>query len=135
MVILYIAIFFFLAYGFLVNYYWLSWRSIPEYITPAKEPNTGLSVVIPARNEEKNIIGCMESVCSQHYPSALVQVIAVDDCSTDKTWDLLRQFHYDGKLTNSTRLGEVENGEFSAYKKRAIQTGITMAHNDVIVTT
>jgi cellulose synthase/poly-beta-1,6-N-acetylglucosamine synthase-like glycosyltransferase len=135
MIILYIAIFLFLAYGFLINYYWLSWRSIPEYTTPGKEPGTGLSVVIPARNEEKNIISCMESVCSQHYPSPLLQVIAVDDGSTDKTWDLLRTFHHDGKLTNSIHLDEVEDEKFSAYKKRAIQTGISMAHNDVIVTT
>ena len=135
MVILYIAIFLFLGYSCLIIYYWISWRSIPEYSSAAEKPNTGFSVVIPARNEEKNIIGCLESVCSQHYPSELFQVIAIDDCSTDKTWDLLRHFHPGGKVINSTRLAEVEDGEFSAYKKRAIETGIAMSHNNLIVTT
>ena len=106
MVILYIAIFLFLGYSCLIIYYWISWRSIPEYNSAAEKPNTGFSVVIPARNEEKNIIGCLESVCSQHYPSELVQIIAIDDCSTDKTWDLLRHFHFGGKVVNSTRLAE-----------------------------
>src|SRR5689334_3032891 len=135
MIILYIAILLFLGYSFLIIYYWVSWRSIPEYILPANDPNTGLSVVIPARNEEKNIVGCLDSVCNQDYPPELLQVIAIDDCSTDKTWDLLRQFHFEGRQTNSVRLDEVENGEFSAHKKRAIQAGISMSLNDVIVTT
>jgi biofilm PGA synthesis N-glycosyltransferase PgaC len=135
MIILYIAIFLFLGYSILIVYYWLSWRSIPEYILAGENPNTGFSIVIPARNEEKNIIGCLESVCSQHYPSELVQIIAIDDCSTDGSWDLLRHFHPRGIVINSMRLAEVEDGEFSAYKKRAIKTGIAMSHNNVIVTT
>ena len=135
MIILYIAIFVFLGYSFLIIYYWLSWRSIPEYVPVDKEPSTGFSVVIPARNEEKNIIGCMESVCRQDYPSDRLQIIVVDDCSTDGTWELLQGFHDPEKSTSSVRLNEVESGEFSAHKKRAIQTGISMSHNNVIVTT
>jgi biofilm PGA synthesis N-glycosyltransferase PgaC len=135
MVILYIAIFLFLGYSLLIIYYWVSWRSIPEYISAAGKPNTGFSVLIPARNEERNIIGCLESVCNQHYPPELFQIIAIDDCSTDKTWDLLQHFDPGEKLVNSTRLADVEDGEFSAYKKRAIETGIAMSHNNVIVTT
>jgi len=135
MIILYIAIFLFLGYSCLIIYYWLSWRAVPEYISGVEKPNTGLSVVIAARNEEKNIMTCLESVCSQHYPSESFQIIAIDDCSTDKTWDMLRHFDFGGKAINSTRLAEVEEGEFSAYKKRAIEKGIAMSHNNVIVTT
>jgi cellulose synthase/poly-beta-1,6-N-acetylglucosamine synthase-like glycosyltransferase len=135
MILLYIAIFLFLGYSCLIVYYWLSWRSIPEYSSGAERPVTGFSVVIPVRNEEKNIIGCLGSICSQHYPSELVQIIAIDDCSTDKTWDLILHFHPDEKVINSTRLAEVEDGDFSGHKKRAIETGIAMSHNNIIVTT
>jgi cellulose synthase/poly-beta-1,6-N-acetylglucosamine synthase-like glycosyltransferase len=135
MIILYIAIFLLLGYSFLIIYYLLGWKSIPEHISVEKGPNTRLSVVIPARNEEKNIINCLESVCRQQYPSELLQIIAIDDSSTDKTWDLLQGFHSDEKITNSTRLVEVEDSEFPAHKKRAIETGIAMSHNSVIVTT
>jgi len=135
MIILYIAIFLFLGYSFLIIYYWIGWRSIPEYVISIEKPTTGVSVIIPARNEENNIIECLESVCGQHYPSELLQIIAIDDCSTDRTWDLLQGFHSAEKTTNSTRLVEVHEGEFSAHKKRAIEAGIAMAHNNVIVTT
>ncbi len=134
MIILYIAIFLFLGYSFLIIYYWFGWRSIPEYISPGKKPTTGVSVLIPARNEEENIISCLESVCDQQYPSELLQIITIDDCSTDKTWDLIQGFHCE-KITNSTRLADVNDIEFSAHKKRAIETGITMSANNVIVTT
>jgi cellulose synthase/poly-beta-1,6-N-acetylglucosamine synthase-like glycosyltransferase len=135
MIILYISIFLFLGYSFLIIYYWLAWRSIPEYALSAENPKTGFSVVIPARNEERNIIGCLESVCNQQYPSELVQIITVDDASSDKTWDLLRGFYPGERETHSIRLAEPDNVEFSAHKKRAIQTGIDVSHNDVIVTT
>jgi len=134
MIILYIAIFLFLGYSFLIIYYWVSWRSIPEYIS-SERANTGLSVVIPARDEERNIIGCLESVCDQEYPSGLLQIIAVDDSSTDKTWDLLRDFLPGERVINSARLAEVEDDGFAAHKKRAIRTGIALSHNAVIVTT
>ena len=119
----------------MIVYYWLSWRSIPEYFSSAEKPSTGFSVIIPARNEERNIIGSLESVCAQHYPTNLLQIIAIDDCSTDKTWDLVRNFRPGERLINSTRLGEVEDVGFSAHKKRAIETGIAISRNDVIVTT
>jgi len=135
MILFYISIFLFLGYSFLIVYYWLSWRSIPEYFSSAEKPSTGFSVIIPARNEERNIIGSLESVCAQHYPTNLLQIIAIDDCSTDKTWDLVRNFRPGERLINSTRLGEVEDVGFSAHKKRAIETGIAISRNDVIVTT
>jgi chlorobactene glucosyltransferase len=41
------------------------------------------SVLIPARNEERNIEACVKSVLAQTYPN--LQVIVVDDQSTDRT--------------------------------------------------
>src|SRR5947208_427956 len=127
MVILYIAISLLLVYSALIFYYWLSWRSIPDYVPPLKKPLTKFSVIIPARNEEKNIITCLLSVCQQDYPSELLQIIAIDDGSTDRTWELLGHFYYEGREINCSRLTDIKDGGFSAYKKRAIQTGIVIS--------
>jgi len=101
----------------------------------SEKTRTKFSVVIPARNEEANIIACLESVCKQDYPAELLQIIAVDDCSTDKTWEYLQSFNRPEKETFAVRLTQSEDDEFFAHKKRALQTGIAMAHNECIVTT
>jgi chlorobactene glucosyltransferase len=46
------------------------------------------SVLVPARNEEENIGDCVSTLLSQNYPD--FQVIALDDDSTDRTWEILQ---------------------------------------------
>ena len=50
---------------------------------PAFEPL--ISVVVPAFNEEKNIAACIDSVFASNYPLDMLEVIVVDDGSTDST--------------------------------------------------
>ena len=53
-------------------------------------PNIPLiSVCIPARNEERNIRACVEAALAQDYPN--LDVIVLDDRSTDRTTDILRE--------------------------------------------
>lgn len=44
-----------------------------------------LSIVIPAHNEEKSIIHAISSVLTNNYPQEKLQVIVINDGSTDKT--------------------------------------------------
>jgi chlorobactene glucosyltransferase len=46
-----------------------------------------LSIIVPARNEEKNIENCIKSLLAQNYPH--FEVIAIDDNSTDNTLNIL----------------------------------------------
>ncbi len=47
--------------------------------------NKTISVIIPAFNIEDLLPKCVTSVASQDYPKSLLQIIVVDDGSTDKT--------------------------------------------------
>ncbi len=47
-----------------------------------------VSVVVPARNEERSIRSCVESICASDYPN--FEVIVVDDRSDDATLELAR---------------------------------------------
>lgn len=49
-----------------------------------------VTVVIPARNEERTITGLLESVASQTYSN--LQIIVVDGMSEDRTRQLVREF-------------------------------------------
>ncbi len=60
-----------------------------------KKPPGGLpvvSVIIPMRNEEKYIGGCLESVISQDYPKELIEVMVVDGASCDGSLEIVREF-------------------------------------------
>jgi len=46
-----------------------------------------VSVLIPARNEEKNIGRCLDSVLNQDYPN--FEVLVLDDNSTDRTAEIV----------------------------------------------
>lgn len=51
-----------------------------------------VSVVIPTYNEEKDISNCLESLQKQNYPKNKIDIIIVDDGSTDKTINIVNQF-------------------------------------------
>ncbi len=49
-----------------------------------------VSIILPARNEEKYIEKCLESLLSQDYPN--YEIIAINDDSSDKTGELLHKY-------------------------------------------
>jgi cellulose synthase/poly-beta-1,6-N-acetylglucosamine synthase-like glycosyltransferase len=136
-----ICIFLLALYWLLIEYYRRAWKAIPSYRpVPAGTPyaRTRISVLVPARNEEKNIRTCLDSLFCQSYPKDLYQVIVIDDHSTDGTWEIMKSLFYPDMSRMSLQLAdyEPEGGDVvKAYKKFAIETGIRFATGDLIVTT
>jgi chlorobactene glucosyltransferase len=60
-------------------------RRVRHHSPPAVFPM--VSVLIPARNEERNIAGCVRSILAQDYPS--FEVLVFDDQSSDGTRAIL----------------------------------------------
>ncbi len=60
----------------------------PSSVSPTQVPK--VSIIVPARNEEKNIVRCLTHLTGQNYPR--YEIIVVDDRSTDDTPNLLRKF-------------------------------------------
>jgi glycosyltransferase involved in cell wall biosynthesis len=48
-----------------------------------------ISVIVPAYNEEKTISRCINKLLTQKYPNDAFEIVIVNDCSTDKTKDIL----------------------------------------------
>lgn len=51
-----------------------------------------ISIVIPVYNEELELPRCLESIYTQNYPKEKLDVIVVDNESTDKTLEIARAF-------------------------------------------
>jgi chlorobactene glucosyltransferase len=49
-----------------------------------------VSVLVPARNEEKNIGRCLDSLLNQDYPN--YEIIVLNDYSEDKTEDIIKKY-------------------------------------------
>lgn len=53
-----------------------------------------VSVVIAARDEDEYLERCLRAVLASDYPK--LEIIALDDCSRDKTPEIIRKFAHDG---------------------------------------
>src|ERR1044072_4590350 len=51
-----------------------------------------VSVIIPARNEERYIKKCLDSILAQDYPAEHMEILVADGMSTDQTREVL--IHY-----------------------------------------
>jgi glycosyltransferase involved in cell wall biosynthesis len=120
-------------YGVLMLWYWYGWRMAKEQISISETLTTTLTVIIPARNEEDKIALCLNDVFNQQFPGHLLEVIVVDDNSTDRTPEIVKGFSK--KNLKLISLNDIENTIFSAYKKRAVETAINNASGKLIVTT
>jgi glycosyltransferase involved in cell wall biosynthesis len=50
------------------------------------------SLLIPAFNEERHIADCLEALCNQDYPLSQIEVIIVDNGSSDGTLEVAKSF-------------------------------------------
>lgn len=128
MIITYACIFLLTLYVFVILNYWLAWKDIPVFKAAKQIQRISFSIVVPARNEEKNIGSILNDLRNQNYPTSLYEIIVVDDHSTDDTAGIAKAFP-------NIKLVQLSNLEINSYKKKAIEAGIMVATNKWIVTT
>ena len=100
------------------------------YIAPVQKNNPSaesfISIIIPFRNEEKNLPRLIESLKKLAYPAHLYEIIFVDDHSIDQGAKLIQQ----SGLQNYACITSTAEG-----KKSAIALGVTHACGSLIVAT
>ena len=97
--------------------------------------NQGLpsvSLIVPMRNEEKNVNDCVFSLVKQDYPKDLLEIIIVDDNSEDKTGEQLRelanQFSNLKIIHRRSKLGQ-------GNKKAALRKAIAESNGEILLFT
>jgi glycosyltransferase involved in cell wall biosynthesis len=96
-------------------------------------PKTAFTIVIPFRNEAKNLPKLLESISNLNYPHKMIEIILVDDFSTDNSERICIQWRMKYEHLDTTLL---ENLHLSySPKKDAIGRAMPIAKHDWIVTT
>jgi cellulose synthase/poly-beta-1,6-N-acetylglucosamine synthase-like glycosyltransferase len=137
MVFILISIFLLIPYAALILYYRKSWMSINDYV-PVKIFTENelpfISIIIAARNEEKNIGNCIQSIINQSYSTNKFEIIVVNDHSTDKTVSIIHSFQKEN--IRVIDLADFTQNKFlNSYKKKSIETALQFAKGELIVTT
>ena len=76
-----------------------------------------VSVVIPAYNEERNIITTLKSLTKLTYPKNKLEIIVVNDGSTDDTKNLVEEFIAQNKALDIKLINKKNDGKGSALNR------------------
>ncbi|NOZ03672.1 MAG: glycosyltransferase [FCB group bacterium] len=98
-----------------------------------REPVPTVSVVIAARNEASNLPALLSDLEDQDYPSDKLEIIIVDDRSTDRSWSIIQDFSR--RLPRLRGIQITEPSSVMAPKKWALTQGIEQSSGEIIVAT
>lgn len=128
-----ITIFLFLAfyYGFFLIKIYLGLNKLSRSLIN-KIPSEFISIIVPFRNEAKNILNILNNLSNQNYPSDKYEIIFVNDSSMDESLHLLGSTT---KKSNVFVYSVPKDYSINAHKKRAIRFGIEKSKGEIIVTT
>ncbi len=152
------------VYLFIISLYLIGWKKTPIWEIPKDfEPNTFVSILIPARNEAENILNCLNSILNQNYPKTYFEIIVIDDFSDDETVEIVENYIKNLPTGTSKAVGRgslfpkgtpservrgagseikiirladhIQESQTQSFKKKAIEIGIQQSKGDLIVTT
>jgi len=107
----------------------LLWLRYRPFAAAALEEAPMLSVIIPAYNEGAMVEESIASVAAARYPPGRLEIIALDDGSTDDTWRYIeRAARRFPELVRALRLAK--NGG----KRAALAEGFSQARGAILVT-
>ena len=135
MTVVLIALGFALPYLLLQAYYLFYWHktkpvSIPsDYIGSAS-----VTIVVVAHNESKSITSCLQGILKQAYPAHLMEIIVIDDHSTDATIDEVQKIGSE-RIALYNLKDYPEYIKATAYKKSSITLAVDKSTSEYIVIT
>ena len=91
------------------------------------------SVIVAARNEEKNLPGLIKDLTKQSYSLDKIEIIIVNDRSTDKTEEILTEASKKYSFIKTINIRS--KSKDIAPKKHALHQGINISKGEVIIST
>lgn len=126
--------FFTLAYAGRVVFFFIGIvRERLRWTDSSYEPS--VSIVVPARNEEANIEQCVSSLLGVDYPQTKLEIIVVNDRSTDRTGALLDQLAQQHACLSVIHRTDADEHPNLRGKPGALQHGISSASSEYVLLT
>lgn len=79
-------------FALLISLFWIQVMYFKEEKNKIKIKFPKVSLLIPAYNEEKTISKTIKSVLNLDYPRDKLEIIVIDDSSTDNTFNIVKKF-------------------------------------------
>lgn len=122
-----------LVYVFLILQLIFRFNKVKSFKATDLNPKTAFTIVVPFRNEAKNLPTLLESISNLNYPHKLIEIILVDDFSQDNSERICIQWRMKHEYLDTTLL---ENLHLSnSPKKDAIGRAMPIAKHNWVVTT
>lgn len=114
----------FLTIGFLFN----------KKTQKTSSPLLKVTVLVSARNEKQDFPSCVESILNLAYPKELLQIILVNDRSTDGTKELIDRYALENDCVKALHTEDMPDTHLEA-KARGISWGMKHATGDWVFIT
>lgn len=122
-----------LAYVIFILQLVVGYDKVQSFTTSEFKPKTAFTIIVPFRNEAKNLPKLLKSFSKLNYPHELIEIIMVDDFSTDHSERICIQWRMNHDTIDTTLL---ENLHLSnSPKKDAINRAMPIAKHNWIITT
>ena len=124
-----IALLVLVLYAILLSFGAMGFMSAVVFnVDEKKENHTRATIIICARNEEKNIELCLRSILNQNFNKDLIEIIVVDDASSDTTSAIVTSIFQDKTFRSSFLINAKQKG-----KKVSITQAIEQCAGDLII--
>jgi cellulose synthase/poly-beta-1,6-N-acetylglucosamine synthase-like glycosyltransferase len=129
---LWLTLFFFLIGSYLAYFGYLKFNASkpwglkvdPEFCPP-------ITILVPVHNEEKRIENKLENIAKVLYPKEKMEIIVIDDASTDETFAKANAF---AKKHSELKMKVLKQGQRKG-KAMALNKGLEVSSSDIIVMT
>ena len=131
MILIYLSV---LLYILLIIWLLDGYKNLVDYYAPIKIIKSKfVSIVVAARNEEKNISALLECLNKQKYKKMFYEIIIVNDKSCDNTLAILDE--YKTKINNLKIINITNTPKDWSSKKWALYKGIQASVGEIIIQT
>lgn len=129
MIVFYILFFLLLLYTLAIVWLGIGFLQTKTFeVNSPPEEEIPVSIIICARNEEKTIARCLKSILAQHYSKDKMQVILINDASSDST-----VFQAEAILKNSAIAYKLISNRQQKGKKQSISFAMQFTAHELIV--